>query len=96
MADLAIPSIAALTGVAAHALYFHGTEHHFYGLTYLNTFLFTGIGSIVGLKGYYGLSITVATSRTFLGATWFLVGLFTSLTIYRLFLNPLNRFPGPS
>nr|OQO29708.1 hypothetical protein B0A51_03467 [Rachicladosporium sp. CCFEE 5018] len=96
MADLAIPSIAALTGVAAHALYFHGTEHHFYGLTYLSTFLFTCIGSIVGLKGYYDLSITAAISRTTLGATWFLAGLFASLAVYRLFLNPLNKFPGPT
>ena len=86
---------AAAAGVASHVLYFNRSEHHFYGTVYLNTFLLSCAAGIAGLVKVSGYSVSDAITSTSAIASCYLVGLYTSLLVYRAFLHPLNKFPGP-
>jgi hypothetical protein len=95
MADYVLYGLAFIGGIASHILYFSRNEHHFHGIAYLNIFLLSFIGSTIGLYKVIGFSFGAAFGATLAFALSILAGLYTSLIIYRLFLNPLNRFPGP-
>ena len=88
-------SLAVVGGVATHLLYFKHGERHAYPWRYVLAFLL----AVVCLWGSYycreNLSGFDATTLTAVVSFSFLIGLFSSLIIYRLFLNPLNQFPGP-
>jgi len=66
-----------------------------HALLYLNTFLLCCATSIVALNKLYGLSVADALFSTSTVAAAFLTGVYGSLLVYRIFFNPLNRFPGP-
>ncbi|KAF2160726.1 hypothetical protein M409DRAFT_70258 [Zasmidium cellare ATCC 36951] len=93
------PAVASLGALALGTVsfwgYFHRFETHMYAFTYFYTFLAAYIGLAIGLcKGYsYSIPSSAATSTSV--ALAFLVGAFGNCLIYRLFLNPLNKFPGP-
>jgi hypothetical protein len=97
MADLPVFPylIAFVGGIASHVLYFNRGEHHFYGFLYLYTFLIACAGGVVTLSKVHGFSGPEAILSTSLAGLSYLVGVFGSTLVYRLFVSPLNRFPGP-
>ncbi|WPH03856.1 Hypothetical protein R9X50_00673900 [Acrodontium crateriforme] len=93
---MASPYVLALVGgVASHILYFNRFEHHMHGLLYLNTFLLAEAAWTIALNKIYGASLASAILSSALTGASFLTGAFTSTIIYRVFLSPLNKFPGP-
>ena len=66
-----------------------------YGWIYLNTFLGGSAAGLLALTRLYGLSFGEAFYTTWALGTSFLVGLFGSMLVWRIFFNPLNKFPGP-
>jgi tryprostatin B 6-hydroxylase len=94
MADLSYP-LAFVGGIATHLLYFNRGEHHMNGILYLFTTLSVTVAATVVLYTQYGHGLYAASklAGSVLGA--FLVGLYSSLFLYRGFFNPLNKFPGP-
>ena len=92
---LALISVAAALGVLSHVAYFNRGEHHMLGNTYLGTFLLSCAASVAALVNFQSYNISTALTVTSSFAATYLLGLYTSLLIYRLFLSPLNKFPGP-
>lgn len=88
-------AFAAIAGHASWIFYFHRFECHMHGLLYLQTFLLSYGGGIIALTKLYGQTTAEAFLFTSAIASSFLAGLFGSLLIWRAFLNPLNKFPGP-
>ncbi|KAK4225971.1 hypothetical protein QBC38DRAFT_249076 [Podospora fimiseda] len=91
-------ALAAVAGVWTHAFYFNRGEHHMYGFRYLQL---GTLSWILGVALYYRFSThntttlsTAIYNSTLLHSTY-LFGIYTSLLLYRLFLNPLNKLPGP-
>ncbi|GIZ48134.1 hypothetical protein CKM354_001120700 [Cercospora kikuchii] len=84
-----------VVGSASYWLYFHRVEVHMYGLRILNTILGSSLVLAVTLAKAYSYSVSDAISTTFTLTTAFLVGVFANCLYFRLFLNPLNKFPGP-
>lgn len=91
----AIHALAFASGVALHALWFNGREHHFYGWGYIFTTLLTFVSGMLVLSRGYGFPFAQAITSSFSLVATVLGGIYSSLAVYRLFLNPLNRFPGP-
>lgn len=87
--------LTGIAGVATHALYFNKAEHHLYGVRYLQIALAVFLTAVAGMSRIGEKS----TSEAFYIATAFessyLAGLYASLLFYRVFLHPLNKFPGP-
>jgi tryprostatin B 6-hydroxylase len=94
MSDLTKPAAFA-AGVASHLLYFHRGEHHMYGLTYFWSTISTSVAAIIYLITQRDYAVGVATSTVLSLVGAWLVGIYSSLLLWRTFLNPLNRFPGP-
>ena len=95
MASSALYAVAFGIGVTSHILWFNGREHHFYANSYVGTTLLILAGGTSALYKGHGLPLGEAFASTSTIVASVLAGLYTSLTIYRLFLNPLNKFPGP-
>ncbi|KAH8597073.1 putative cytochrome P450 [Bisporella sp. PMI_857] len=86
---------AVLIGIASHVLYFNKGEHHLYGSLYVQALILT-FASSTGLIYFQNEEADLKSSAkepTKLILS-FLTGLYSSLIIYRLFLSPLNKFPG--
>ena len=86
---------AAAAGVLSHVLYFNKGEHHMWGIRYLITFATVFLGSIIALVQLSGWPVLAAISTTAIISSTYLAGLLTSLLVYRIWLSPLNKFPGP-
>lgn len=94
---LAIPMllIAGGFGVATHVGYFHGRERHLHPQRYLQACLILFLLNTAAIK-YARDTATMASAMQETGKLLgsYIAGIYLSLVIYRLFLNPLNKFPG--
>ncbi|PTU24177.1 hypothetical protein P175DRAFT_0513208 [Aspergillus ochraceoroseus IBT 24754] len=84
-----------LTGIFSHVAYFNKGEHHLYGLFYIKCFLLMITAGTAGLSFTQGLVWTTALGTVSKPVAAYLLGLYGSLLIYRIFLHPLCKFPGP-
>jgi hypothetical protein len=89
------PLISFGVGFLAYVGYFKHSEHHLQGTKYMQTFIIAIIGSTYFQTHYNDLAIKSALNTTLQLSILFLFGVFIPLSIYRLFLNPLNSIPGP-
>lgn len=88
--------ISVVGGIATHAFYFNRGEHHLFPWRYVQGFLALCILTGTAITHIEGdISNITACLWTLQLATVYLFGLYSSLVVYRLFLNPLNKFPGP-
>lgn len=88
-------AIAAVLGHASWLGYFHRSECHLYAVRYLQMFTLGCVGGVVALMNLQGNSFSQAATTVSATAGSFLAGIYGSLIIWRLFLNPLNKLPGP-
>ena len=87
-------SIVAAAGIASYLGYFHRGEHHLHGMRYIQMlFIFSAI-SIAAVNAS-GRPIGQAFASVVSLVACYLTGVYASLLVYRLFLSPLNCFPGP-
>ncbi|KAL4790449.1 cytochrome P450 [Aspergillus venezuelensis] len=86
---------AALLGVVSYLCYFRRGEHHFHTLFYCKTLLFMFTVAVITLV--YGTERNAfdAISQIFSIVCYYIIGVFSCLTLYNLFLHPLRKFPGP-
>ncbi|KAK6394275.1 hypothetical protein LTR81_026316 [Elasticomyces elasticus] len=95
MGCLATGVAATVVGVVTHAFYFNKYECHMHAILYIQLFLASWTTSILAFILGPGWEIGEAVAVTSIAASCFLAGTYGSLLTYRIFLNPLNRFPGP-
>lgn len=88
-------AVAAAAGVATHVFYFNRAEHHMYGISYVMTYLVTSTAAVAYFVNFHNIAFGPAIFWVSVVGCSYLLGIFGSLLIYRIFLNPLNRFPGP-
>lgn len=80
--------ILAATGVATHQAFLSKGEHHMHVLRYLQIFIGAFLNS-VAISIVNGDNFNDALFRTIFLSVAYLIGLYSSVTIYRLLLSPL-------
>ncbi|KAL4868857.1 hypothetical protein BDV12DRAFT_208924 [Aspergillus spectabilis] len=87
--------LAGLLGLMTYVLYYRRGEHHIYPQRHLQATIALYLVCSVGLK-HSDASLTQrnALSQSAILTATFLASIFISVSVYRLFMNPLNKFPG--
>lgn len=88
-------TLAFGAGVATHVLYFNRGEHHLHPQRYMQAFALVSLAATVLLLFRHSLESTQAVKIVGTLDLYFLAGLYASVLVYRQFLHPLNKFPGP-
>jgi hypothetical protein len=86
--------LSLLCGVASEIFMFSRGEWDYYSLRIVEIGSLLAAGSTFLFRVGHGLTCAASFRDTVLYATAILVGLFGSMTIYRLFFHPLRAFPG--
>lgn len=82
-------------GVATYIFYLHRGERHLYPWRYIAAVLILQCMTTTVIKNVEGTYTTLTAAQQaakLVGG--YLLGIYASLLIWRLFLNPLNKFPG--
>ena len=95
MAVIILQSMTVLAGVATHLIYFKQGEYHMYGLQYLQLLIGVFFTAISALMGAAGMTFRQAFVAIDIFASLYLVGLYGSLVVYRIFFSSVKDFPGP-
>lgn len=82
-------------GFLTHLLYFHHGEHHLYPYRIIQSHLLGAVALVLIREQYLSESLGFAAVSTLHWLALYLLGLYASTCIYRLFLNPLNAVRGP-
>ena len=91
---LTLPS-CCLAGIASHLCYFIRGEHH-RPIGTIATFFVVIPVTITALQvQFFDIPLGLACWFTFLIASAYAIGLFSSIAIYRVFFHPLRQFVGP-
>lgn len=87
--------VSLLAGVASHHLIFRPFEIDGYAWQILFIFLGSVFIFVIAYIQLAGYGVVLALCRVSLIATAYSSGAAISIFMYRAFLHPLNRFPGP-
>jgi hypothetical protein len=90
-----ISVLSALIGVASHLTYFKHGEHLIPAPRYIVALVVVPCLLPWGLRLAFDMDLWQASWTTGCIYWSFIVGLFTSMTIYRGFFHPLCAYPGP-
>ncbi|KAK5108900.1 hypothetical protein LTR62_007702 [Meristemomyces frigidus] len=88
-------TLALATGAASHIFWLRHGEHHMWFPTYVQAFSATCIAGVFALAKLTDSTTWAAISTVIWLASSYLLGLLVSVSIYRLFLAPICKFPGP-
>jgi tryprostatin B 6-hydroxylase len=94
MSEYQVP-LAFVAGATAYLFYFHRGEHHLMGVAYIQAFFPLSATAVIILNKAYGQELALAIKTVALIGTSFLVGIYSTLLVWRAFFHPLNKFPGP-
>jgi len=86
---------AAGAGSVAYWVFFHRGEHFLYPVTYIQLLTMTVLTSTIVLSSSTNASFKDALALSLRLTGVFLIAVYTNCVVYRLFLNPLNKIPGP-
>jgi cytochrome P450 len=90
-----LPAAAFSAGIATHLLWYKQYEFHVYPLRNIQAFLLAVTTVVVARIQYQETPIKTAVSSTLSLTGVFIAGIFSSVLVYRLVFNPLNKIPGP-
>jgi len=82
-------------GVVSYWGFFHQGEHTLYATRYLQLFGLTVLTGAIFQTQQANITFSQALLYTLRLGIIYLSGVYSNCVIYRLFLNPLNKFPGP-
>ena len=88
-------AVASGLGVLTHLGYFIRGEHHTQGIYILTTAALFPWISLYSLWHYADFSVLRAAAYSFAIEWSFVISLWTSMLVYRIFFHPLKKFPGP-
>ncbi|RAK97897.1 cytochrome P450 [Aspergillus ibericus CBS 121593] len=92
--ELWLQAAAFLLGLLVHSVYFRAGEHHLHPIRYI--YVYGSLAAIVAtLYWPQGVPILRSGVKSLGLISTHLLGLYCSLFLYRAFLHPLRRFPGP-
>ena len=90
-----LPAVAFTAGIATHLFWYKQHEFHVHPLRNLQALILAVVTIVIARIQYYDTPIRLATTSTLSLAGFLLAGIFSSLLVYRIFFNPLNKIPGP-
>jgi tryprostatin B 6-hydroxylase len=86
--------VPVIAGVLSYVTYFARGEHHLYVVLYVEVFVAALLTAFIIFVYTQGDTFLPALKKIAWIACFYLSGLYSSVTLYRLILHPLNNFPG--
>lgn len=95
LSAIPLQALALIVGVFSHLTYFLHGEHLTNIPKLLAVVFLAQCVSLFFLNALYGFSKLSALSFIFRLSSSYLVGVWTSMLVYRIFFHPLKDWPGP-